>query len=136
MILIDTHVLIWIVSRDVKLGPKARHLLDSSGIGEVLVSAITPWEIALLDRKGRVPLGKDVGQWLAEALGHPRIRLAPLDPAISVESVRLPGEFHSDPADRILVATARTLGVPLLTADRPILTYGQQGYVTLIDASL
>ncbi|RWX78749.1 type II toxin-antitoxin system VapC family toxin [Neorhizobium lilium] len=136
MILIDTHVLIWVMSRDIKLGSKARHSLDTSGVGEVLVSAITPWEIALLDRKGRLPLGREVGQWLEDALGHPRIRLVPLEPAISVESTRLPGEFHSDPADRIIAATARHLGIPLLTADRAILAYGEQGYLRVVDASL
>lgn len=135
MILIDTHVLIWVVGRDARLGLKARQILDTSGRGEVLVSAITPWEIALLDRKGRLPLGKEVLQWLDDALGHPRITLSPLEPSISVESARLPDSFHNDPADRIIVATSRVLGVPLMTADRAILAYGKEGHVQVIDAS-
>lgn len=134
VILIDTHVLIWVVGRDARLGLKARQILDTSGPGEVLVSAITPWEIALLDRKGRLPLGKEVLQWLDDALGHPRIGLSPLEPSISVESARLPDNFHNDPADRIIVATSRVLGVPLMTADRAILAYGKEGHVRVIDA--
>lgn len=135
MILIDTHVLVWLMTRDDHLGPKARHAVDTKGPGEVLVSAITPWEVAMLDQKKRLTLGRDVGRWLADALGHPRISLVPLEPEISVASVRLPGNFHGDPADRIIVATARHLGVPLLTVDRPILAYATQGYVQAIDAS-
>jgi PIN domain nuclease of toxin-antitoxin system len=128
-------VLVWAVSRDSRLGVEARTNLDLTKVGEVLVSAITPWEIALLDRKGRLPLGKEVGRWIENALAHPRISLVPLEPAIAVESVRLPGDFHNDPADRILVATARHLNVPLLTADGLILSYGMRGYVKVIDAS-
>lgn len=136
MILIDTHVLVWITGGNPKLGPKARTILDTSDVGNVLVSAITPWEIALLDKKGRLPLRMDVARWLEEVLGHPRIKLMPLEPVIAVESVRLPGDFHSDPADRIIVATARHFSVPLLTADEAILIYGDQGYLTAVDATV
>ncbi|WP_105384272.1 type II toxin-antitoxin system VapC family toxin [Neorhizobium alkalisoli] len=136
MILVDTHVLVWVTGRNPKLGQRARTILDTSDIGEVLVSAITPWEIALLDRKGRLPLGMEVSRWLDEVLMHPRIRLVPLEPTIAVESVRLPGDFHSDPADRIIVATARHLSVPLLTADQAILAYASQNYLTALDAAI
>ena len=134
MILVDTHVLVWVTSRNPKLGPKTQTMLDTSEAGSVLVSAITPWEIALLDKKGRLPLEMDVARWLEKVLGHPRIRLVPLEPAVAVESVRLPGDFHNDPADRIIAATARHLGVPLLTADEAILAYGTKGYLNSIDA--
>lgn len=135
MILVDTHVLIWVTNRIPKLGPHSINILDTSDVGGVLVSAITPWEIAMADKKGRIPLGMDVAQWLDEVLKHPRIALVPLSPSISVESVRLPGDFHGDHADRIIVATARNLGVPLLTADGPILAYAVQGYLKVIDAT-
>ncbi|MGK6312589.1 type II toxin-antitoxin system VapC family toxin [Neorhizobium sp. DT-125] len=135
MILIDTHVLVWITSRNPKLGSRARDMLDTGDAGEVFVSAITPWEIALLDKKGRLPLGMEVSRWLDEVLGHPRIKLIPLEPAIAVESVRLPGDFHNDPADRIIVATARHLSVPLFTADEAILAYAAHGYLSVVDAT-
>ena len=90
----------------------------------------------MLVEKGRLALGRDVGQWLDAALGLPGIRLSPLSVGISVDSVRLPGQFHPDPVDRMIVATVRALDATLLTADRAILTYGEQGYVRVTDARL
>lgn len=136
MILIDTHVLIWAVQDDARLGTRARAALDEAASGDgVHVSAITPWEVALLAQKGRVTLGKEVGAWVDEALLLPGVRLMPLLPSIAVDSVRLPGDLHGDPADRIVVATARHIGVPVLTADKAILRYGAAGYVGVQDAS-
>lgn len=98
------------------------------------VSAITCWEIALLVEKGRLRLARDVTTWLDGALSLPGVRLMAIDPPIAVASVRLPGNFHSDPADRLIVATARHYGVPLVTADRAILAYAQEGHVRAVDA--
>ncbi|MDK4738516.1 type II toxin-antitoxin system VapC family toxin [Rhizobium sp. CNPSo 3464] len=136
MIVIDTHVLIWAMQDDHRLGAKARHLLDEmTRRSRILVSAITPWEIAILVEKGHIALGEDVGRWLDTMLALPGLQLAPIEPAIAVDSTRLPGEFHSDPADRIIVATARFHRVPLLTADRAILSYGDKGHVEVFSAS-
>jgi predicted nucleic acid-binding protein len=63
------------------------------------------------------------------------VRLAPLSPAIAVESTRLPGDFHRDPADRFIVATARELGATLVTRDERILRYGAEGFVQVLDAT-
>ena len=95
----------------------------------MLVSAITPWEIALLTATGKLKLKRDVTEWLDAALALPGIHLEPLSPAIAVASTRLPGEIHGDPADRILVATARHTGAVLATADQQILDYAAQGFV-------
>lgn len=136
MILLDTHVLIWALDDDARLGGQARAAIDEAGeAGGVFISAITPWEIAMLVQKGRLALTDDVGTWLAGVLALPALRLAPLEPAIAVDSVRLPGTLHADPADRLIIATARHLGFPLLTADRAILDYGNDGHVRVIDAS-
>ena len=81
----------------------------------------------MLEAKGRIRLAKDCLAWVHDALTSPGISLVPLTPEIAVESSRLPGTFHGDPADRILVATARLLGATLLTRDAKILTYGK-GY--------
>ena len=136
MIILDTHVLIWTVDADARLGPAARTAIAEAALKEsVGISAITPWEIALLSEKGRLRLNRDVGAWIDAALGLPGIRLAPILPAIAVDSVRLPGMFHADPADRLIVATARHHGAPLLTADRAILEYAAGGHVSVIDAS-
>ena len=135
MIIVDTHVLIWAVDDDPRLGSGGRAAVDGSrsadGIG---VSAITPWEIALLTDKGRLRLGRDVASWLDAVLDLPGIQLMPILPAIAIDSVRLPGSFHADPADRLIVATARHHHAPVLTADRAILEYGAGGHVGTIDA--
>lgn len=136
MIVLDTHVLVWALVDDPRLGAQARAAIDeAAGQGGVLVCAITPWEIAMLVQKGRLTLGRDVGEWLEAALALPSLRLAPLEPAVAVDSVRLPGTQHPDPADRMIIATARHLGVPLLTADRAILDYGAAGHVSTLDAA-
>lgn len=136
VIVVDTHVLIWAVQDDARLGRKARMIIDEmTRQSRILISAITPWEIAMLAEKARIVLGDDVGRWIDRALALPGIALAPLEASITVGSVRLPGEFHSDPADRIIVATARFHQVPLMTADQAILDYGSKGHVGTLAAS-
>ena len=137
MIVLDTHVLIWAVSGDPRLGNAARSTIDETArTDRIAVSAITPWEIALLVEKGRLQLGHEVGTWIETALALPGMYLAPIEPAIALDSVRLPGVFPADPADRFIVATARRLGAALLTADRAILDYAVEGHVNARDARL
>ena len=135
VILLDTHVLIWSLQDAAALGPEARTLLDEQILAEgLMISAITVWEIALLARKSRIVLGMDVLKWIEDALALPGLVLGELEPPIAVGSAMLPGDFHNDPADRILIATARHHGLPLLTADQAILDYGAAGHVKVIDA--
>ena len=136
MIVLDTHVLIWAVDGERRLGAHARAAIAAAEqADDIGVSAITPWEIALLAESGRLRLAREVGAWIAAALALPvRIRLIPLEPAIASDSVRLPDAFHADPADRFIVATARQYGAPLLTADYAILSYAAAGHVQTIDA--
>ena len=124
-VLLDTHVLVWLVSGDTQLSTRARRHIAAATT--VWVSAITPWEIGMLVAKGRLTLAKDALEWLEEVLALPGIRLAGLEPAITVASSRLPGELHGDPADRIIAATARHLGARLVTADEKLLAYGAAG---------
>ena len=135
MIVLDTHVLIWAMEDERRLGADARAAITAAeqadGIG---ISAITPWEIALLAQKDRLRLSREVREWIMAALALPAIELLPIEPAIASESVRLPGALHADPADRFIVATARHYGAPLLTADYAILTYAAGGHVQIIDA--
>lgn len=136
MILLDTHVLVWAMEGDGRLGSRSGRLIEGAAEdGTLFVSAITPWEIAMLAENGRLALGRDVGAWLGAALALPGIRLAPITPAVAVDSVRLPGDFHADPADRLIIATARELGATLLTADRAILDYGSKGHMVAKDAT-
>ncbi len=135
MIVLDTHALIRVVNDDPMLGSAARTVIDDTVRTDfVLVSAITAWEIALLAEKGRLHLGREVGAWIKTVLALPGVRLAPIEPERAVDSVRLPGSFHADPADRIIVATARHWDAPLLTADGAILDYGTRGHVRTADA--
>ena len=134
-LLMDTHVLLWLVEGYGILGNKSRVVIDASASQSSLyLSAITPWEIGLLVSKGRIRLCADVMQWINETLAKPGVRLAPLTPEIAVASTRLPFEMHPDPADRILVATARHLGATLVTADKALLELAKQGYFAAMDA--
>jgi len=134
-ILLDTHVLVWLLNRDSTLSRSVVTAIDEAAReSAVLVSAITPWEIAMLVAKGRLSLTRDVQEWLDDALSQPGIALAPLEPAIAVASTRLPGTLHQDPADRMIVASARHHGAVLVTADDRLLAYGAAGHVDVLDA--
>lgn len=79
--------------------------------------------------KGRIPFAMDCGQWVMKALTGPSIVLAPLTPEIAIQSSRLPGVFHGDPADRIIAATALLLNARLITKDKAVLAYARQGHI-------
>jgi len=137
LLLLDTHVLVWSLEWFDRLGAKTNNLLNKAAReNRLAVSAITPWEIALLVSKGRLKLNADVMEWIRDALGKPGVRLIALEPEIAVASTRLPWEMHSDPADRILVATARKLGATLVTADRVLLEMAGKGHFAGMDATI
>ena len=121
MIVLDTATWIWRASDPKRLTTRARRAID--GAERVLVSAISVWEVAMLDAKRRIQLDRPVERWVGVALALPGIQLAPLEPAIAVRSTKLPGEFHPDPADRIIVATALENAVPIVTPDDRIRSY-------------
>ena len=132
VLLLDTHVLIWLMSGEDSPLAKTRALAEILRCGKsggIRVSAISVWEVAMLEAKGRVGFSVPVNDWIEQALGAPGVGLVPLIPAIAVDATRLPGVFHADPADRILVATARHLQCPVVTADREILGYAEKGFV-------
>jgi PIN domain nuclease of toxin-antitoxin system len=123
VILLDTHIWIWWVAGDARLTAAQRqHLEDheATGLG---VSVISCWEVAKLVELGRLVLRCSVDQWIKGALAYPGIRMLYLTPRIAIESTQLPAAFHRDPADQIIVATARVRRCPLLTADARILSY-------------
>ena len=130
MALLDIHALVWLLDGNERLGKKSRTLIQQSAqAGSLYVSAITPWEIAMLVSEGRLTLVQEVAEWLRTAISMPGVRMAPLSIDVSVASTRLPGDFHSDRADRIIVATARHLGATLVTEDKLVLDYGKAGHV-------
>lgn len=135
-VVLDTHALVWMVSADSQLGRKSRAAINAAArTGEAYVSAITPWEIAMLVAKGRLAFTQDAKNWLDTALTLPGIRLEALSVDIAVASSRLPGEPHGDPADRIIAATARALNATLVTADARLLAYGRAGHLLTQDAA-
>ena len=137
VILLDTHVVIWSAADDARLGTKACDKIAASSLSNPFhVSAISAWETAMLVNRGRLDLGEPAVDWLAKAMKHEAWKAIPIDAAIAVEAVNLPGSFHNDPADRFIVATARLNGWALLTADRAILDYSRAGHVKAVDAGL
>ncbi|MFA7279386.1 MAG: type II toxin-antitoxin system VapC family toxin [Sterolibacterium sp.] len=137
LVLLDTHAWVWLLSGSSRLGPKARKAIQRSLVKEaVLVSAISPWEVAMLVGKARLTLDRDVGAWVQAALSLPGIRLEPISPEVAVASTRLPGAIHSDPADRLIAATSRHCGATLVTADRLLLDYGKIGHIRTLNAVL
>lgn len=136
-VLLDTHALVWLLSGNSRLGVQARAFIQQAAKGNVLlVSAITPWEIAMLVSKGRLTLDQDVGEWVTAALALPGIRLSPLSPEVAVASTRLPGALHPDPADRMIAATARHVNAVLVTEDRRLLDYGAAGHLRTLRAAI
>ncbi len=123
MIVLDTHSWIWHVQGDKRLTTdyaKVIRQYESIGLG---VSAISLWEIAKAVELGRLLLPVPIEDWFLIALAYPGITLLPLTPQIVIESTQLPGTFHKDPADQIIVATARVYNFPLVTFDAKILNY-------------
>ncbi|MDB5832440.1 MAG: twitching motility protein PilT [Caballeronia sp.] len=124
MIILDTHTLIWWATNDAALSKRAKNAIEREQAGgEIIVSAISAWEIAMLVERETVAFSMDVEDWLATVAQIPGVRFAPVDVDISVKSVQLPGEFHKDPADRLIVATARKFAAPLVTKDLKIRAY-------------
>jgi PIN domain nuclease of toxin-antitoxin system len=123
VILLDTHIWVWWVDGSPQLTPGQRQHIEaneSSGLG---VSVSSCWEVCKLVELNRLLLRQSVADWINQALAYPGIRLLDLTPRIAIESTQLPGSFHRDPADQIIVATARIRRCPLLTAGARILAY-------------
>lgn len=119
--LLDTHVLLWSLDDPARLSA-AQHDVVTSANAEspLLVSDISLWEVATLHSLGRIRLATPLREWLDDAVAPPLVRRQAISPAVAAEVAALPDSFHRDPADRILVATARVLGATLLTQDRRI----------------
>lgn len=131
--MLDTHAAIWIVedqriASDAKDAIEAAYRTDSA----IFVSAITAWEIGMLVARNRLGLSTRPERWFQRLLAVEGVRLADLSPDILIASSFLPGEPPRDPADRIILATARDLGATLITRDRLMLKYGEDGQVSTV----
>lgn len=123
MIILDTHTWIWWVLDENKLTPSQRTIIQENETDLIGVSAISLWEVAKSVELGKLELPRSLEEWFSEALNYPGIRIIELTPEIAIESTQLPGDFHRDPADQIIVATARKHNCPLITLDDKILNY-------------
>ena len=127
MIVLDTHIWVWWIHNDARLTDTLRNhifLNEDNGLG---ISVFSCWEVAKLVEIKKLTLHCPIDEWMSTALNYPGIKLLELTPQIAVESTRLPGEFHRDPADQIIVATARIHNSALLTLDQKILSYPHVG---------
>lgn len=123
MIVIDTHIWVWWVHGDERLTQIQIDTIQANEADTIGVSAISCWEVAKLVEYGRLDVLCPLTEWFEQALSYPGILILPLTPEIAIESTVLPGEFHRDPADQIIVATARTHGCPLVSSDAKLLRY-------------
>ena len=124
MILLDTQSLIWLTGDKKKLSLKAlRYIEKSISKKEIFVSSFSIWEISLLVKKGRLKLTTDIASWIEQIKDLNILQFIPIDNEIAIKSVFLPGSFHQDPADRIIIATALVYGASIITSDRRILKY-------------
>lgn len=122
--LLDTHTWIWWNMHPQNLSRKVKNIITGTGkYEEMLLSAISPWEFCKLLEKKRLAIACDPEEWIKEAMDMPKLRLVPLTPMIAYKSTVLPDTFHDDPADQIIVATAREENAILLTKDSRILNY-------------
>lgn len=135
-VLLDTCAAIWLANGD-PMAPAAMRAIQEAGNGDgIFVSPVSAWEIGLLSRPrgNRQPMAflPDPKTWFSRLMAAPGVKEAPLTAAIAVDASWLPGDIHGDPGDRLMIATARDRGFPLVTRDAAILAYSRQGFVSVL----
>lgn len=130
---LDTCAVLWLANGD-DLDTEALDAIEAAARagGPVHISAITAWEVAMLEARGRLSLSMPVEAWFARVAGLPGLAVEPLSTDVLIRSTRLPGAPPSDPADRMIIAAARERGATLVTRDRAILDYGTSGHVSVM----
>jgi PIN domain nuclease of toxin-antitoxin system len=134
VILLDTVALIRLAT-GTGLRVEAKRLIVSAEAGNALtISAISAWELCMLESTSHAGprIGRDGAAFLARVQERTDLQVVAIDGRVAIESRRLPGQFHKDPADRFIVATARVLGLTIVTTDRNILNYARQGHVRAV----
>jgi len=131
MLILDTHIWIYLMNGDQKIKKSGFLKLIEKAAPEnaIKIPTICSWEISMLAAKKRILISGDALSWIKKSLTLPGISLCSLSPEIAYESSNLPGNFHGDPADRIIVASARVLNGTLLTFDQKILCYAKEGHL-------
>ncbi|KQT31244.1 hypothetical protein ASG29_14850 [Sphingomonas sp. Leaf412] len=134
MILLDTHVLLWLVDGDRRLGAGAREIIEETPA--IFFSAMSAWELAMLVCGDKLALEMTPAALLRYVVDNSRAREIAVDTDMALDAGGMPRAIHGDPCDRIIMATARALGCPLVTADRKILAYAAAGHLKAIDARI
>jgi PIN domain nuclease of toxin-antitoxin system len=133
-LLLDTRIWIWLLSGTPRFTPSFHTALDTAkGSDRLLISAISLWEIGMLIDKKRIEIGMDFVDFVDKILSFPGVNCSPINAEVALESTRLPGSVHGDPADRFLVATAHVGGAVLVTHDQKLLNYGRDRYLSVYD---
>lgn len=133
--LLDTHIFVWLVLGDVRLRPKVHTAISAAGAaGSLYMSPISLWEIALKHSRGKLELGRPLRPWLQQAVSITGVQLIPITVEIACACAELPPNFHGDPADRIIAATARSHGIALVTDDSKLLHLGRLGHLETLTA--
>jgi PIN domain nuclease of toxin-antitoxin system len=137
LLLLDTHAWIWLNTGDTRrIGKKAaQRVTRAAARGRLRLSVISVWELGLLHARGQIRFSTTLDEWIRTALATPGLTLEDLTPEIALDSSRLAGELHPDPADRIIVSTARHLNAALVTRDQRLLHYSEEGWIKALDAS-
>ncbi|MDI6792886.1 MAG: type II toxin-antitoxin system VapC family toxin [bacterium] len=123
MILMDTHIWVWFADESGQLTEQHRQVIKHHRVDGLAVSVISCWEVAKLVEYNRLKLACPIEEWMEIATTLPSVQLIELTPRIAITSTKLPGNFHRDPVDQTIVATAQVYGLELLTVDEKILKY-------------
>lgn len=134
MIVLDTHIFLWLINGNKEIIDSGFLPVINNAIKDssIIIPAISLWEISMLVAKQRIILQENTLDWLKNATSAPGISVYPISPEVAYESTILPGNFHGDPADRMVVATARVINGTLLTFDKEIIAYSRHGYVKIL----
>jgi PIN domain nuclease of toxin-antitoxin system len=128
--ILDTHVWVWLINGDKRLKPDlVKSITKAAQQNELYISAISVWEVCMLESKNRIVFSCPLSEWISRATSASGLTTVGLSNDISIESTRLPGLFHGDPADRIICASARSLNACLFTADTQIINYSKGNYL-------
>jgi PIN domain nuclease of toxin-antitoxin system len=136
-VLLDTCAVIWLANGDPLVEAAVAAIVHAGSTDGVFVSPVSAWEVGLLSRPGsrrRASLRflPDPKTWFARVMAAPGIREASLTPEIAIDASYLLGELHGDPGDRLIVTTARHLGLPIVTRDRRIIAYAAEGHAAVV----
>jgi PIN domain nuclease of toxin-antitoxin system len=128
-VLLDTHTWIWLVGDDPRLGSAARDAIrNDHAASSLYLSQISLWEIALKSSRGKLSLDLPLRAWLLRSIQLTGVHLTEISPDVACGCAELPADFHGDPADRLIAATARVEGMTLLTHDRALLALAKRGF--------